>query len=85
MGNFTLNDRMDMLEVIVRGLVTQVEMMGERVDGLKQPVVIEKVKYRNRVKPLAKKKRDIEKGRKRKTSIINQGVENVVGEIHRWS
>ena len=65
MGNLTLNDRMDMLEVIVRGLVTQVGVMGERVEVLKQPVVIEKVKYRNRVKPKPKK-RDIEQGRRRK-------------------
>ena len=65
MGNLTLNDRMDMLDVIVRGLVTQVGVMGERVDVLKQPVVIEKVKYRNRVKPKPKK-RDIEQGRRRK-------------------
>ena len=65
MGNLTLNDRMDMLEIIVRGLVTQVGVMGERVEVLKQPVVIEKVKYRNRVKPKPKK-RDIEQGRRRK-------------------
>ena len=62
MGNLTLNDRMDALEIIVRGLVTQVDVMGERVEVLKQPVVIEKVKYRNRVKP---KKRAIEQGRSR--------------------
>lgn len=55
MGFLTLNDRVDMLEVIVRGLVTQVEGLGERVEGWKQPVV--KVKYRNRVKPKVKAKK----------------------------
>jgi len=49
MGNLTLNERVDMLEVIVRGLVM-------RVEGLSQPLVIEKVKYRNRAKPKPKKK-----------------------------
>uniref|UniRef100_A0A6H1ZEQ1 Uncharacterized protein n=1 Tax=viral metagenome TaxID=1070528 RepID=A0A6H1ZEQ1_9ZZZZ len=56
MGNLTLNERVDILEVMVRGMVIQVEDFGKRIELLKQPVM--KVKYRNRVKPLVKRDKD---------------------------
>jgi len=58
MGNLTLNERVDMLEVIVRGFVVRMEGLEKRVGELKQPVVIEKIKYRNRAKPLKPKRRE---------------------------
>ena len=76
MGNLTLNDRMDALEIIVRGLVTQVDVMGEKVDVLKQPVIIERIKFKNRVKPKPKK-RDIEKGRKRAVLVSEDRVPGI--------
>jgi hypothetical protein len=63
----TLNERVDELEHAVKVLKSGFEIFNKewlcRIEVLKQPVV--KVKYRNRVKPLVKKKPAIMQGKKK--------------------
>jgi len=55
--NKTLNERVDELEVAVKCILESMKMVTDSVAELKQPVIIEKVKYKNRVKPKPKPKK----------------------------
>jgi len=57
MGNLTVYERVELLEFEVKAFRLAIDGLMDRVGELSQPVVIEKIKYRNRAKPL-KKKRD---------------------------
>ena len=63
--NKTINERVDDLEDAVKNIMASLKSVMDRVSELKQPVIIEKVKYRNRVKPLVKKKPAIMQGKKK--------------------